>query len=180
MDLLHLIMSAIQVYGDSIASRNRIEKLVYFLSIILGKDDIKFEYNYFGPYSTEVLETLDKLIEIGFLDEERHSFSFNKDKRYKLFLTEPGQDRVGVISKIYKKDYAKIKKFTENLNSITKEYFPLMIASKVYYNLKKNGTPINNNTINVKLDNMIKDNWNITKNDRDKILKIIQLVESIK
>jgi uncharacterized protein YwgA len=177
MEPRHLILMLLKAYGGNITSKTKIQKMIYFISLILG-EDLEFKPHYYGPYSIQVEQGLDELIGAGFVDVTRNIFGVDVSKgfefkRYDFFLTNSGQKLSDAIEEDNREEYNKIKDFVGKLKSKTgdPDYLSLSIAAKAYFILEKEGKPMNMNAIKEKAKNF---GWNVTKDDIDMAVNILK------
>lgn len=90
----NILLYMISCAGGKITGRTAIQKLAYFLSVS-GILPIRFRPHFYGPYSAEITEILDQLVEVHVLDETTERSSVNSPqfidwKKYQYSLTSEG------------------------------------------------------------------------------------------
>ena len=127
-----------------ICGKTKIQKEMYFLSMVLRKD-LDFRAYYYGPYSEEVRWGQDELIGIGFVNMRREALGMEPKggfevTRYDFELTESGRRLAEWLQRRHPEESGKIGEFVEKLQSIgNPNYISLSMAAKVHYVLGKTG-----------------------------------------
>ncbi|MEW6203543.1 MAG: hypothetical protein AB1546_16330, partial [bacterium] len=138
----HLILLLLNDSGGKIDSKTKLQKEMYFVSLLLNKD-LNFKAHYYGPYSLKVEQGLDELIGAGFIGvtrdiwgiENRYGFEL---KRYSFHLTKSGEMLAGILTKMNSDENQKIKEFVEKLNEMgNPDYISLSIAAKAFFILNR-------------------------------------------
>lgn len=93
-DFVHLSFQAI---GKEVKGKTKLQKTVYFLAKITGHlDELGYRAHFYGPYSPEVADAVERLRSLNFLEETgsagrlRNSQGFDL-ARYDYRLTEEGK-----------------------------------------------------------------------------------------
>jgi len=181
MKMRHLVLMLLEASGGSINSKTKIQKEMYFLSLLMDQD-FGFKAHYYGPYSPEVEEGLDELIGAGFVDMRREGFGavsrgFEVQK-YDFFLTDIGKEMASYLIEEYADKYSKIKGLVEKLKEIGElDYLNLSIAAKAYFVLDKKGSPMGRKEIIKKAK---KFDWNISSDDINSAVKILEKLNLVK
>lgn len=179
MKARHLILMLLKASGGKIDSKTKLQKEIYFISLLLKKE-IKFKAHYYGPYSLEVEDGLDELIGAGFIDIQRDVFGFKQGfevKRYDFSLTESGQKFEETLSE--KNPYEKntVQEFVKKLEEIgTPDYRSLSIAAKVYFILDKKSVSLTKDKIR---DKAMEFGWDVSESDINNAEGILEKLDFI-
>lgn len=146
MKLRHIILILLRKFDNEISSKTKIQKLLYFLNIIL-QENFGFRPHYYGPYSPYVENALDELIGAGFVKMNSEIFGFDvkgfETKRYDFVLTHSG---IEFADKLIEENLIiseKIEEFSKKLNQIgDPNYFSLSIAAKIHFVLGREQKPM--------------------------------------
>ena len=180
----HLILMLLKASGGSIASKTKIHKEVYFLSLILD-EDFGFQAHYYGPYSPNVEQGLDELMGAGFVEKESTVFGINKNqgfeyKRYDFSLTKSGEKLAEELLGEHPEYYRKIENFIKTLDELGgPDYLSLSIAAKAFYIIDRIGETMNAAQISEKANDF---GWRIKRRDINRAIKILDhlcLTESV-
>jgi uncharacterized protein YwgA len=175
MKARHLILMLLEASGGRIESKTKLQKQIYFISLLLDKD-LGFKAHYYGPYSVKVEEGLDELIGAGFVDMKRNVFGIDMErgfevKRYEFYLTESGQKFAKILSEENLSEYRQIQEFINCLKDIGElDYLSLSLAAKAYFILSKENRPMNKEELIRKSREF---GWNVSKEDINKAIEIL-------
>jgi uncharacterized protein YwgA len=158
--------------GKRIESKTKLQKIAYFLSILLKKD-FQFNAYYYGPYSRPIEEGLGELTGAGFLSVSINSYGLDsthgfEKKRYDYNITEDGEALLKHLKTEYAREYETIAKYTNFLKE--ENYFDLSIAAKSYFIIEKEKQPITRDQIRLKAREF---HWNISQSETDSAIKIL-------
>ena len=175
MKVRHLILMLLKASGGNISSKTKVQKEMYFLSLLMNKE-LGFKAHYYGPYSPAVEEGLDELIGAGFVSMRRETFNIvNRGfeiQRYDFSITDAGEDLAGQLIRENADEYGKTEELVKKLKEMSNpDYLNLSIAAKTYFILKKENSPMSTEEIIKKAKNF---DWNIGENDIDVAVKILQ------
>lgn len=182
MKTRHLILMLLYASEGEIDSKTKLQKEVYFISLLL-KRDLGFKAHYYGPYSTEVEVALDELIGAGFVDVKRDIWGIDtrygfEAKRYNFSLTESGRKFAEILKEKYPEEYKKVEEFVGKLKEIgNPDYFNLSIAAKAYFILDKEGKPMTKNDIIKKSHSF---DWKINKKDINVAVDILSKLNFVR
>lgn len=128
-----LVLLILQASDDcQIDGRTTIQKIAYFAVCNL-KIDNDFIPHYFGPYSTQILSSLEELVSLR-LVEERATITHNDRKMYSYRLTEDGRAYSSSLLKTYKREFLTIKKIVDCVKEIRGDRTTrLSCAAKIHY-----------------------------------------------
>lgn len=158
--------------GKRIESKTKLQKIAYFISILLKKD-FQFNAYYYGPYSRPIEEGLGELTGAGFLNVNINSYGLDsihgfEKKRYDYIITEDGEALLTHLKTEYAHDYETIAKYTNFLKE--ENYFDLSIAAKSYFIIEKEKQPLTRDQIRLKAREF---HWNISQSETDSAIKIL-------
>ena len=183
MKVRHLIMMLLLASEDNkISTKTKIQKEMYFLSLLL-QEEMSFRAHYYGPFSSEVEEGLDELVGVGFVNERRETLGVDNNLgfeiiRYEFSLTNEGKKFAETLKSNNPRIYEKIKDFTEKLKNIgDPNYMDLSIAAKAYFILHKNQAPMTPEQIDQEAK---KFGWEIKKDNIHKAIEILKELGFVK
>lgn len=137
---LILLVVANEDEGD-LQGRTVLQKKLYFLSELNGTDhcaDLVFRPHYYGPYSSEVAENLDVLVNSGFLKEVTETFPTDRNvlgeiRRHTYSLTHDGKAIMDEVKQ--ESTCGNWQRVLSELNNQTlaNDFNTLSIAAKVHY-----------------------------------------------
>ncbi len=71
MDPTDFVLLALHAMGGKIAGKTQLQKTVYFLGVLTGHlDDLAYRAHYYGPYSDDVADAVNRLRSVGFVDQQ--------------------------------------------------------------------------------------------------------------
>ena len=167
MKIRHFILMLLRASGGIINGKTKLQKEMYFISLLLEKD-FGFEAHYYGPYSVEIERGLDELIGAGFVNMRREIFGIDYNrgfevKRYNFSLTESGQRLTEILIKENSDENKMVRGFIEKLKELdSPDYLSLSLAAKAYFILSKEGKPMSEAQIREKAKEF---GWNVNGND---------------
>jgi len=182
MKTRHLILMLLNASEGRIDSKTKLQKELYFISLMLNKD-LEFKAHYYGPYSTEVETALDELIGAGFVDVKREVFGIDYNrgfefKRYNFSWTESGQELVKVLKEENPEEYKIIESFVRKLQEVGDPgYLSLSLAAKAHFILSKESKPMTRRQIRKKAK---KFGWNVNDHDIDIAVDILKKLDFVK
>jgi uncharacterized protein YwgA len=175
MKARHLILMLLKASGGKIGSKTKIQKQIYFLSLLF-KTNMGFRAHYYGPYSPDVEQGIDELIGAGFVNMDSTYFGFNTNKgfeikRYDFSLTDSGNNLAKILTKENPEKYHQIRTFIDALkNTGNPDYMALSIAAKAYFILDQAGKPLTTEQLREKAQHL---SWQVEKEDVDKAIDIL-------
>ena len=182
MKIRHLILMLLDAWGGRIDSKTKLQKEIYFISLLLNRD-LGFKAHYYGPYSTEVENALDELIGAGFVDIKRNIWGVNirygfEAKKYDFSLTGSGRKFARILAGESPDEHRVIRKFVGKLREIKNpDYLSLSIAAKAYFILNKEGRPLTKKQIREKARDF---GWKVGENDIDTAIDILKNLDFVK
>lgn len=179
MKLRDVIITILGAMGDHVESKTKIQKICYFLAIIL-KRDFGFKAHYYGPYSQHVEEALDDLIGMGFVTTATINFgtapSGFEVVRYDYSLTKDGKIMYENIKS--NTESIEITKFINKLKTPKNiDYLKLSIAAKSYYVLNKEDQPMQKQKIREKAKQF---KWDITEGDINSAISFLENIDLVR
>jgi uncharacterized protein YwgA len=94
---IDLIVAFFGIYGKSVNGRTRVQKDICILKHDANIPfNFEFEPHYYGPYSSELTDTLDTLVAAGIL-QEKIDMLLSGIFRYDYALTEEGKSMFSAI-----------------------------------------------------------------------------------
>ena len=169
----------LEACGKRIESKTKLQKIAYFISILLKKD-FQFNAYYYGPYSRSIEEGLGELTGAGFLNVSMTSYGLDsihgfEKKRYDYDITEAGEALLKHLKTQHAKEYEEIQQYTNFLKE--ENYFDLSIAAKSYFIIEKEKQPLTRDQICLKAREF---HWNISQSEIDSAIKILMNLRLIK
>jgi uncharacterized protein YwgA len=144
MDATDFVLLALHAVGGKIEGKTKLQKTVYFLGLMTGHlDDLGYRAHYYGPYSDDVADAVNRLRSVGFVDQSAAGCgTVGKSDfevcRYDFRLTDDGRQiaeaKTAEMSDVWKKlqDAADKMRQAGNL-----DYVRLSIAAKTHFMLGK-------------------------------------------
>ena len=140
-DFVHLGMLAI---GGGVRGKTKLQKTVYFLGKLTGQlPELGYRAHYYGPYSSAVAEGVDRLLSLGFLNEEvssggavdPHGFEV---ARHDYALTEEGEKVAKLKARRNRRLWEALQKASGTFRKGgDPDYVKLSIAAKTDFMLGK-------------------------------------------
>lgn len=179
-DFVHMALLAL----GEIKGRTKLQKMVYFLGVLTGElEELGFRPHYYGPYSQEVSDALERLRTLGFVglnvagggSVDSRGFEV---ARYDYKLTPEGKQVAELKTREQKELWQKVKHASGVLQRMgNQDYVKLSIAAKAYFMLDDKKGPADLGD----LPAMAKDfGWSVTLDqikDAVKYLESLQLVK---
>jgi hypothetical protein len=179
MKTRHVLAILLHASGNSISSKTKIQKEMYFLSKLLD-EDFAFRAHYYGPYSPVVEQALDELIGAGFLGVKREVYGLDYQrgfemKRFDYHLTPSGEKLAEELEEQYSSEVSTISEFVEKMEAVgNPDYLDLSVAAKVYFILDKQGGKMAIDEIKKEAREF---DWQINEDDVSKAVDILKQLE---
>ena len=175
------VLFAHGAFSDRISGRTALQKIVYFLSVIMN-ENLGFNPHYYGPYSSKVAEVNSELKELGFIRETTTVYGYNNQgfemTKYDYSLTEDGHKLLCRKKDAYPEEWEKFFKIADKIKSAgTMHYMELAMAAKAYFILKREGGKTNRETIKTKAKQL---GWSINDDGLDKALTFLEKIELVR
>lgn len=148
MDSYDFVHLALLAEGGEIKGKTKLQKTVYFLGVITGcLKDLGYRPHFYGPYSDDVAEAIDRLKSVGFVDQNRVS-CYGLDQlgferfRYDYRLNEVGR----TVAEAKRRKHPTLwKRLTQGAQLLGQagnlDYMKLSIAAKTYFLLGQKKGP---------------------------------------
>jgi uncharacterized protein len=177
MQASDFLLLAYDALRGEIKGSTTLQKKIYFLSIILGEEELGYDAHYYGPYSPVVAFANRELKSLGFI-EERIASAGTYDQRgfevarHDFVLTDDGRTVMGAIKKRYRVEWERIQAAAEKLENLGQvDYIQLSIAAKAYFVLCQSGKPATNS----ELVSMARSfNWKVSEEDVERAVDSLQ------
>lgn len=144
-DFVHLALSAI---GGRIEGKTKLQKTVYFLGVMSGcLEDLGYRAHYYGPYSADVAEAMDRLVSLGFVNQSVAGAGALDSRgfevaRYDFDLNEEGERVAKSKAERYPEEWQKIEEAAARLKSVgDQDYMKLSVAAKTHFTLGQKKGP---------------------------------------
>ncbi|MDI6897477.1 hypothetical protein [Methanocella conradii] len=177
IDLLDAIVLTIKAANNQISGRTAIQKLLYFESMA-GVIEAKYRPYYYGPYSSELMGTIESAVKLNFIDENLDVFNGKMDadsvewKRYVYSLTEDGKELAEQLIKEHEPDYEKINCIVNTCKKISDlDVNTLSYAAKIHYILSSKKKPMMINEITEMASSF---GWKLSKPKVEKAIGLLQ------
>lgn len=164
-------------FKEGVTGRTKLQKIVYFLSVIL-KEDIGFNPHYYGPYSPRVAEANSELKELNYIKEAVSVYGYSSQgfemTKYDYSLTEDGLKLLERKKNQYPSEWQKISEAAEIIISAgNMHYMELAMAAKAYIIIDREGGEANKETIKLKAKQL---GWSIKDSSLDEALAFLENV----
>lgn len=153
---------------NNIRGRTAVQKITYFVSVLLGID-LGFFPHYYGPYSRQVASTLEGLVDLDFIEDCMTYTNLNR-VMHSLKLNDDGKKLSEPIIQNNKEEAKKIKFVVKKCDTYGQNYDILSWAAKIHWILKEKGTPINEYEI-ISLAKSY--DWKLTQEEIDSAKKLL-------
>jgi hypothetical protein len=137
-DFVHLAILAV---GGEVNGKTKLQKTVYFLGILTGHiGELGYGPHFYGPYSPDVEEALDRLSGLGFLDQTERNLGYSESGfevvRYDMRLSRDGKTIGQQKAKNRPVLWRKLQRAVEVLTKAGDlDYMRLSIAAKAFFML---------------------------------------------
>jgi len=136
MEIFELVLALLSAIPEGIKGRTVVQKLGYFASVKLNVE-AGYAADFYGPFSSEVAEQLQNMVELDFV-VERGRHTFRNRTMYNYSLTEDGLELARKVREEYPEDYAVIKGIVEKCSeTVHCNYNVLSWAAKVHFVLNR-------------------------------------------
>jgi len=168
-----IILLLTDIFDADELFRTKIQKMIYFASQKELMDN-SFDRGYYGPYSSEIANNLQTMVEGRYLEERCHYF-VNGYIGYSYNLTQDGRELIPVLRENNPREFLILKdivKVCRNKNSDE-----LSKAAKIHFIVKKSGSKMTDDDI-IRSAKDFK--WNISKEDLDSAIELLLDLDLIK
>ncbi|RJP94109.1 MAG: hypothetical protein C4518_04050 [Desulfobacteraceae bacterium] len=181
MQPIDFVLFAHGAFSEGITGRTALQKIVYFLSVIMDVN-LGFNPHYYGPYSPKVAEANSELKELNYIKEDlsvygydHHGFEMTK---YEYSLTEDGFKLLERKKKLFPTQWEKISKIADTISKAgTMHYMELAMAAKAHIIIAREGSPTNKETIKSKAKEL---GWSIDDSSLDNALTFLENIELVR
>ena len=179
MNVRHVLAMLLHTSGNSISSKTKIQKEMYFLSKLLN-EDFAFRAHYYGPYSPMIEQALDELIGAGFLEVKREVYGLDYQrgfemKRFDYHLTPSGEKLADELKEKHGSEAAEISGFAKKMEDVgNPDYLDLSVAAKVFFILDEQGEKMTIDEIKKEAGGF---DWRINETDVGKAVAILKQLE---
>jgi uncharacterized protein len=157
MEAFEFVQLVISALGGEINGKTKLQKSVYFLGLMTGcLDDLGFRPHFYGPYSDDVAEAVNRLKTIGAVDQNvRGGCAVDKAGfevcRYDYSLNDEGRELAEETARYNRKLTTELRKAVEAFKAVGDlDYMELSIAAKTYFMLgEKKGRATNSELANL-------------------------------
>lgn len=174
------VLMAHGAFGEEISGRTALQKIVYFLAVILEKD-LGFKPHYYGPYSPKVAEANSELKELNYINEYGSVYGYDRQgfemTKYDYSLTDDGYKLLERKKKLFNKEWEQISEIADRIKSAgNMHYMELAMAAKAYIILDREGGKTNMDTIKIKAKQL---GWSIDDNSLDNALTFLEKIKLV-
>ena len=180
MQPLDFVLFAHGAFDKGITGRTALQKIVYFLSIIM-REDLGYNPHYYGPYSPRVAEANSELKELNYLKEAITVYGYNNQgfemTKYDYSLTDDGLKLLERKKKQYSAEWKQICTISDKIKSVGKmHYMELAMAAKTFIILEQEGRKANKETIKAKAKQL---GWSIDDTSLDNAFSFLEKIELV-
>lgn len=163
-----------------IEGRTKLQKIVYFLSVIM-KEDLGYGPHFYGPYSSKVAEANSELKELNYIKEASAVYGINSQgfevTKYDYSLTSDGLKLLDRKKNEFEREWEKISAIAERIKSAgTMHYMELAMAAKAFIILDREGGTANKETIKTKAKQL---GWSIEDSNLDNALAFLEKINLV-
>lgn len=180
MQPLDYVIFAHGAFDNGITGRTVLQKIVYFLSVIM-EENLGYNPHYYGPYSSQVAEANSELKELNYLKEVTTVYGYNNQgfeiTKYNYSLTEDGLKLLERKKKRYSAEWERICTIADKIKSAgSMDYMELAMAAKAFMILQQEGYAANREIIKAKAKQL---GWSIDDRSLDKALSFLENIELV-
>lgn len=171
------VLFAHGAFSGGIAGRTTLQKLVYFLSVMMDQD-LGYKPHFYGPYSPMVSEATSELKELNFIRENTSVYGYNNQgfemTKYDYSLTKDGFNLLERKKKAFPTEWEKISKIAEKISKAgSMHYMELAMAAKAYIILDREGGETNKGEIKLKAQQL---GWSMDDNSLENALMFLEKI----
>lgn len=177
MTLDKLVLLIIDEAGGSLKGKTLLQKRGYFLSRLLGMD-LGYRPHYYGPYSPELEDALNRAKALGFVEERTLAFGVGDDvgfevRRYDFTLTDDGTEIVKFLREQNPAECDMIHQCLRRLAEAgdTGDYMLLSVAAKTHYILSERQAAMTASEIRSAAKEL---GWNIDLKSTEKAVSFLE------
>ena len=180
MDVFDVIALSIYSNKNRIDNRTTLQKLIYFVSIIVPTVELKpYRHYFYGPFSIEVASALEEMSAFSILNEITHSGFYES---YSYELTEKGQHYAKELAEKHPTQFKSISEIVHTCcNFCELNPSPLSYAAKAHYILTSIGKDKTKPFTNKDVADVGKDfDWNISENDAATGISLLEKLDLVR
>ncbi len=168
MQPFDFVLLAYDAFDGEIKGSTNFQKKIYFLSIMLGRDDLGYDAHYYGPYSALIAGVNRHLKSLGFVEERVASGGIHDQRgfevaRHDFELTDDGKTIVQSLKKRNASEAERIREAAKKLKDLGDvDYVQLSIAAKAYFLLSQADTSLSHGELVEKARQF---KWNVGESD---------------
>lgn len=167
-------------FDQGITGRTALQKIVYFLSVMMDKD-LGYNPHFYGPYSPKVAEANAELKELDYLEETTTVYGYNNQgfemTKYDYSFTEDGLKLLDRKKKEFSAEWAQIINLRDRIKSAGDlSYMELAMAAKAFIILEYEGGASNKEKIKTKAKQL---GWSIDDNSLENALSFLEKLELV-
>ncbi|WP_408998397.1 hypothetical protein ACJ77P_12300 [Syntrophus buswellii] len=180
MQPLDFVLFAHGAFDKGITGRTVLQKIVYFLSVIIG-EDLGYNPHFYGPYSPKVAEANSELKELNYVEETSTVYGYNNQgfemTKYDYSLTDDGLKLLERKKKQYNLEWEQILTIANRIKSAgNMHYMELAMAAKAFMIIKQQGGISNKEIIKTKAKQL---GWLIDDRSLDNALSFLEKIEIV-
>jgi uncharacterized protein len=180
MQLRDLVLFAHDAFRGRISGRTALQKIVYFLSVIL-EEDAGYNPHYYGPYSPKVAEANSELKELNYINEKSSVYGYTSQGfemiKYDYCLTPDGLNLLERKKKLHSSEWESVSKIADKiLKAGNMDYMELAMAAKAYIIIDREGGKADKAVIKSKAKQL---GWSISDAGLDNALTFLEKIELV-
>jgi uncharacterized protein YwgA len=179
MSTRDILLLAYDAFGGKICGKTKLQKKLYFISIML-RWDLGYGPHYYGPYSADVANSNQELKSLGYVTESIASAGAYNDQgfevtRHDFTLTEDARTILDAKKRRNADAWTQIESAAARLTAAGDlSYLELSVAAKAYFLLNENGSPARTD----ELVNMArKFGWSVTEQEVTKAVEFLKRLD---
>lgn len=174
-DFVHLVLHAA---GDRVEGRTKLQKLVYFAGILTDQlEELGYKPHFYGPYSSKVAASVDKLRALNFLDQSLASAGAIDSRgfevaRYDYRLTDDGRSIADEKAQEEPHVWERIRQAVHAVENSRFDYVKLSIAAKAYF-LQKTSPALDADTLGKRCERL---GWKVSPKELEEAFNWLKSV----
>lgn len=183
LDVDDLVLAALEAYGGTIEGRTKLQKVVYFLSV-LTHVEAGYKPHYYGPYSSEVTAVADSQVVRALMSERLERFNSagfpahdREYYRYTYELTAKGRRVLEWRRQREPDGYADVEEDLRRIVDGDPDYRLLSYAAKLHMILLQSGAPL---TLAEALDRAQEYGWEMTADETEEGAKLLHKLSLVR
>jgi len=142
MEAFDFVQLTLLAMGGEIKGKTKLQKTVYFLGLMTDcLEDLGYRAHFYGPYSDDVAEAINRLKTIGAVDQNvRGGGAVDKSGfevcRYDFSLNDEGRELAEETARQNREFHGELSKAAKAFNEVGDlDYMKLSVAAKAYFML---------------------------------------------